>query len=43
MVLQQILDILVMISQVYFEYEHVLMDAQLEFQFIYNTHEKHEM
>jgi len=25
-----------------FEYEHVLMDAQLQFQLIYNTHEKHE-
>jgi len=43
MVLQPILDILVMISQIYFEYEHVVLDAQLQFQLIYNTHEKHEM
>ena len=43
MILQPILNVLVMISQVYFEYEHVLLDAQLQFQLIYNTHEKHEM
>ena len=43
MVLQPILDVLVMIPQVYFEYKHVLLDAQLQFQLIYNTHEKHEM
>jgi len=43
MVLQTILYILVMIAQVYFEYEHVLLDVQLQFQLIYNTHEKHEM
>jgi len=27
----------------HFEYEHVLLDVQLQFQLIYNTHEKHEM
>jgi len=43
MVLQPILDVLVMIPQVYFEYDHVVLDAQLQFQLIYNTHEKHEM
>jgi len=43
MVLQPILDVLVMIPQVYFEYEHVLLEAQLQFQLIYNTHEKYEM
>jgi len=41
--LQPILDVLVIISQVYFEYEHVLLDARLQIQLIYNTHEKHEM
>jgi len=43
MVLQSILDILVMILQVYFEYQYMLLDAQLQFQLIYDTHEKHEM
>jgi len=43
MTLQPILDVLVMIAQVYFEYEHVSLDVQLQFQLIYNTHEKHEM
>jgi len=43
MILQPILDVLIMILQVYFEYEHVPLDAQLQFQLIYNTHEKHEM
>ena len=31
MVLQPILDVFVMIPQVFFEYEHVLLDAQLQF------------
>jgi len=43
MVLQPIFGVLVMIPQVYFEYEHMLLDVQLQFQLIYNTHEKHEM
>jgi len=43
MVFQPILDVLVMISQVYFEYEHVLLDAQIQFQLMYNIHEKDEM
>jgi len=43
MILQPILDVLVMIPQVDFEYEHVLLDAQLQFQLIYNTHENHDM
>ena len=43
MVLQQILDVLLMNLQVLFEFEHVLLDVQLQFQFIYNVNEKHEM
>jgi len=35
--------ILLMIPQVHFEYEHELLDVQLQLQLIYNTHEKHEM
>jgi len=38
-----VVDVLVMIPQVYFEYEHVLLDVQLQFQLIYNTHEKDKM
>jgi len=29
--------------QVHFEYKHVLLDVQFQFQLIYNTYEKHEM
>jgi len=32
-----------MIPQVYFKYKHMLLDAQLQIQLRYNTHEKHEM
>jgi len=43
MILQKLLDILLMILQVHFEDEHVLLDIKLQFQLICNTREKHEM
>jgi len=43
MILQPVLEILLMILQVHYEYERVLLDVQLQFQLIYKTHEKHEM
>jgi len=43
MILQPVLDVLLMIMQVHFEYEHMLLDVQLQFQLIYNIHEKHKV
>ena len=43
MILQPVLDILLMIPQVHFKYEHVLLDVQFQLPLIYNTYEKHEM